>query len=413
MPMKSENTKEQKRGLKGFGFIKLALFLFIFLLIIGVAIYAFLDINPVNVFNEGINGLYSRIITKSKTELTEKVKIIGTYEDNEYISATTVSNNLVIAEKSSVRVLDMYGNEKTYIPVSLNKPYIQSNKQSAIIADQEGRFLALMNDGKIMWQKSLDEDIVYASISENWILIITDSKEPGYKRRIRAWSLDGQEVSIRSISNYYPVSVRHYPSFGKATFVVNGVDISGLEANGFLDFLDAAMNQKASIRGDNEVMGKGIPVGDKLFIYGEKSLFFIDSMFNTVWEKKSDDSLITAAGVIDDKYPVYAQLDTEILSRENRHVTNVSILNQDSTLKEQIVIDGIVTGVVSAGKTAALVSGSEVFFIDSNGDIIDTYTSKMKISGLFLANEKLAYIISEGNITRFNVNVGHKRFGIF
>lgn len=413
MPMETENTNERRKGRKGSSLIKLALFLFIFVLVIGVAVYAFLDINPINVFTEGYNELYSKIVLKSKAELTEKVRNIGTYENSEYFSAATVSNNFVIAEKSSVRIIDMYGNEKAYIPVSLNKPHIHSYKQRAIIADLEGSFLALLDDGKILWQKSLNEDIVYASISENWILLITNSKEAGYKRSIRAWSLDGQEVSIRNISNYYPVSVSHYPTFEKATFVVNGVDISGLETNSFFDFLDPAMAQKASIRGDNEVMAKGMPAGDKLFLYGEKSIFLIDNMFNTVWKKKTADSLITAASVIDGKYPVYAERDTEIYSRENRNVTNVRILNQDSSVKKELIVDDVVTGIISSGKTAALISGHEILFINSNGEIMDTYTSKMNISGVYLANEKMAYIVSGGTITRFNINVSHKKFGIF
>lgn len=411
--MPDTKEREKEKATKGKGFFKLLLFLLIVAIVLGVSLYAFLDINPADIFVHGVNSVVSRIVEKGTEELTEKEKVILSCDENEPLSVAAVSDDLVVADNSSVRVIDMDGREKAYFAVNLKKPYVQTNNKDILVADLEGNYISIINDGNKLWEKNFEEGIVYASLSDNWVLLITKSKESGYKRSIRAWSKDGQEVSIRNISNYYPFAVHHYPDFDNATFVASGVDISGLEANGFFEFLDPTMNQKASIKGDQEIMVKGVPLKDNLLLYGEKSLILVDHMYKTIWEKKFTESKLTSVNVIDGKYPVIAELDLEAHSRENHSQTDLKILNEDSSERKTIEIDDAVTGIVTQGRTAACIAGSEVLFINSDGDIMDTYTSKSGVLAVCLAREDLAYIVTSGEIRRVNINVTHKFLGIF
>lgn len=407
-------VKEIKKAPKGFSLLKLALFLFIVVLISGVALYSFMGINPADVLVEGVSGLYNRIFTVGTAELSETVKTLATYDASERPFCTTVSDDLVVATTSSVKIYDSEGREKAYIPVNLQKPYIEDCKKEILIADLEGRYFSLMVDDRLLWEKTIDEDIVNASISEDWILLITKSKQSGYKRTIRAYSKDGQEVSFRNVSNYYPFAAFYYPQFNKTSFIVNGIDTSGLETNGFFEFLDPSMNQKASIRGENEVFAGGIPLNEgRLFLYGEKSLILIDEGFNAIWEKKLTEFTVTAANVIKEKYPIVAELNKEILSNESRHETTIRVLNGDSSERAKLTIDEEVTGISTSGSTAAIRAGSEVFFINLNGEIMDRYTAKSDVSAVYLAREDLAYVISEDTVSRVNVKISHKFLGIF
>ncbi|NMA65301.1 MAG: hypothetical protein GX957_03555, partial [Clostridiaceae bacterium] len=223
MSEKKEKTNDKRKKNKGLGLKRLALFLLIIILTSSVALYAFLEINPVRIFSEGITGLYNTVISKGKDELTQKTRTITTYNTNKPVHMAAASSNIAVADSDSVRIYDAEGVEKAYIPVSLNRPFIQSYKKNILISDIKGRYLAVINDGKILWQRHLEEDIVFTNISDNWILIITKSKESGYKRTVRAWTIDGQEVAYRNISNYYPVAAWHYPEFEKSTFLINGV----------------------------------------------------------------------------------------------------------------------------------------------------------------------------------------------
>jgi hypothetical protein len=410
--MSAEKEKNDQKPKKGFSFLKLALFLLMVVLIACVSMYAFMGINPADLLVDGFSGIYNKIFTTGIQEVSEKVKTVARYDTAAGISCAVISNELAVADKSSVKIYDSEGREKAYIPVNLQKPYIQSYKKNILVVDLEGKYFCLANESGILWEKTIDEEIVNAELSDKWILLITKSKQTGYKRTIRAYSTDGQEICFRNVSNYYPYSIYHYPEFNESCFIVNGIEASGLEATGLFEFLDPAMNQKASIRGENEIFGGVLSAGKHLFIYGENSLTLIDESFNTIWDKKLAGYTATAAGVIQGKYPVVAELNTEVLSRESRHETTVNILNEDSSEKAKLIIDDLVAGITSKGKTTALTAGSEAFFINSSGKITDRYTSKSDITSVYLANEDLAYVVSGGTINRVKIKV-NKFLGLF
>ncbi len=405
---------ESKKKKKGFGLVKLLMFLLIVVLITGVALYAFLDINPLIALEEGLTGLYQRVFDVGTVELTETVKPIASYDLNENLACAVIEDDLVVCTISSLRQFDSEGREKAYIPLNLKKPLIQANKKSLLVADIGGRFFSLVNEGKTLWERSVDEDIVNASLSNNFILLITKSSESGYKRTIRSYSLNGDEVSLRSVSNYYPFSAHHYPEFDKGLFLVSGVEASGLAANGLFEFLDASMNQKASFRGEQEVLLGGLPImKENLLLYGEESLILVDQGIHTLWEKDYSGSKVTAVGVLQNKHAVVAQLDADLLSRERRFETTVSVLNQDGSEKGKLVIDAEVAGVTGKGKTAAIMAGSEVYFIDASGAILDRYTAKTDVTSVYLPREDLAYVVSAGDIVRVKVQGIDKFLGIF
>lgn len=331
--MDADNTKSTM----GFSLLKLALFLSIVIIVSGVVLYSFLDINPLDVLSDGVTGLYNRIFNVSTDEidaLKETVRTVLTFDESENVYCSTVSNNLVVASISYVKIIDPDGIEKAYIPVTLKKPFVQSYSDDTLVADLAGHYFALIVNNRIAWEKSIDELIVNASISDSWILLITESKQSGYKRTIRAYSRDGQEISFRSISNYYPFAVMNFPEFSKTSFAISSVEVSGLEANGLFEFLDPSMNQRASIKGKNEIFGGCFPLADeRLFVYGEKSMMIIDNGFNTVWEKSFAGFSITAANVIKNKYPVVALFNNEAYSRDRHHLTTIQIYNQNDTEK--------------------------------------------------------------------------------
>jgi len=412
--METDNTKSTA---KGFSFLKLALFLLMLILVSGVVLYAFLDINPLDALSEGITGLYNRIFTVGASEidaLKETVKPVLTFEQNENVYCSAVSNNLVAASESYVKIIDPEGMEKAYIPVSLNKPFVMSSADDILVADLSGHYFALIVNNRIAWEKNIDEFIVNASISDAWILLITQSNQSGYKRTIRAYSKDGQEVSFRSVSNYYPFVVFNYPEYNKASFAVSSLEASGLEANGIFEILDPEMNQKTSIKGENEIFGGCYPLlEERLLIYGEKSLMTIDKGYHTIWEKNFEGYSVTAANVINNRFPVVALLNNEEYSRNRHFLTTVQIYNGNGTERTSFDIDAKVTGIVSKKKTAAVIAESEVIFINEDGEIMDRFTARSNVSGVYLAKDDLAYVVSADTVSRVNIKVKQKFLGLF
>jgi hypothetical protein len=405
---------EKNKKKKGSWLLKLLMFLLILVLITGVALYAFLDINPLIALEEGFAGLYSRVFTVSATELSENIKLIDAYDLNENPAFAAVEDDLLVCTISALRQFDSEGREKAYIPVGLKKPLIQVHKKSILVADIGGRSFSLISDGRVLWERSIDEDIVNASLSDGFILVITKSNQSGYKRTIRSYSLNGDMVSLRNVSNYYPFSAHHYPEFDKSVFLVSGVEASGLTTNGLFEFLDASMNQKASIRGEEEILLGGLPMmKQRLLLYGEHSVILVNQAISTLWEKDYTAAKVTAVGIVQEKYPVVATLDADLLSRERREETTVSVLNEDGSERGNLVIDAGVTGISCKGKTAAVLAGPEVYFINAAGEVLDVYTAKTDVTGVYMAREDLAYVVAGGEVVRVKIKGLDKFLGIF
>lgn len=408
--------EENKKSKKGSSFLKLALFLIILAIIAVVVLYSFFDISPSELFTKGFSGVYDSIASNTEgiDKLKETVKPIMTFDLNERIYCIPASKDLVVASTSYVRILDSEGIEKSYIPVTLKKPFVMSYDNEILVADLEGRYFALIYNGRIVWEKNIDENIVNASISDNWVILITQSKQSGYKRSIRAYSKDGQEVSLRNVSNYYPFKAYSLPEYNPGCFMLSSIEVSGLEANGLFEFFDCSMNQKASIRGLNEIFGGAYPLKENnLFLFAERSVMAINNAYQTIWNNKYKDFTVTAANVINDEFPVVALLNADILSREKHYETTIKIYNKDGTEKADYKVNGNVSAISTKNKTAAVLAESEVFFINYKGELMDKYTAKSNIESVHFGKDNVAYVVTSDTITRVNVKTRDKFLGIF
>lgn len=120
-----------------------------------------------------------------------------------------------------------------------------------------------------------------------------------------------------------------------------------------------------------------------------------------------------AANVINNKYPVVAYIDTGVLNRENRYITNIEILSPDASAKHSFTVNGQVTSIASSGRTAALITGHEILFIDQNGQIIDSYTAQSEIKSISFAGEDTCYVMAGGVIERIKIKAASKILDIF
>lgn len=391
------------------------IFVVLVLSVIGVALYSFFRINPLDVFKTGFGGTYNQVLTAME-ESNQKVMEIP-YDVAAPVSFAALSDNIIVGSISTVKCFDSGGNQLWYVPVSLKKPLVQTYNNDVLVADIGGRYFGIVRDGKILWDKTLDVDIINAGIYENWILVITDSDQVGYKRIIHAFSHDGQEIVFRNISDYYPFVVYHYPGYDHTAFIVCGVETQSLEATSLFEFLDLSMNQRGSIRDtrDREDLFAGaLPFTDnKLLLYGEKDLICVGKDLGMIWRLDLGNDYLTSCGITPDNTTVAAVLDGEILSREKRTQTSLKAIDSKGSAQEWLVVDAEVTQIRTKGRTIACAAGSEVYFLNGSGEVMDVYTSLSKVDSIHLTAEDLAYVYSGGRLVSVRVNVPRKFLGLF
>lgn len=176
------------------------------------------------------------------------------------------------------------------------------------------------------------------------------------------------------------------------------------------------MNQKGSVRGTSEdgIYSGALPFKkERLLLFGEKSLTCVDQSQNTIWKAKLGDDILTAAAITKSDLTVAAVLNGEVLNREKRQITSVKFLNSKGTVAAQTEIDALITDIKTLGRCIACTAGSEIFFLNDKGEIMDRYTSRFSITSVFLAKEDLAYVVSGGTVTRVRLTVTNKFLGIF
>lgn len=409
-----QETKEAARF--GLHLQRFLIFILLVLAVVCVALYSFFNINPVDAIKSGFAGTYEKMMNAVE-EAGRKVVGIPSEGEQEGTCLAALSGNLVVASVSSVKCFDREGNLLWHVPVNLKKPLVQNLNDDILVADIGGRYLGIIRDGTVLWEKNLDADIVNAGIYENWVLVITASSEAGYRRVINAFSADGQKIAYRNVSDYYPFAVYYFPQFDNTSFAVCGVDVNSLETASLFEFLDLSMNQKGSIRDSQEsgnLFAGAMPFSDgKLLLYGGKGLMCVDRNLSVIWQVDLDGDYLTTCAVTKDDTAIAAVLDGEAINRDKQSKTRITAIDGDGTVKELLTVDSEVTRMKAKGRTIAFVAGSQVYFIDSSGDITDTYTSNAKIDDVCLAAENLAYILSDGKLVSVKVNVPKKFLGIF
>lgn len=409
-----QETREAARY--GFRLQRFLIFVVLVLAVICVALYSFFEINPVELLRSGFDGTYQQVMSAVE-ETRQKVVEIPLEGEQEQISHAALSDKVIVGTVSSVKCFDKEGNLLWHVPVSLKKPLVQTLNNDIMIADIGGRYLGIIRDGTILWDRNLDADIVNAGIYENWILVITRSDEAGYKRIIHAFSADGQRIAYRNVSDYYPFAVYHYPQFDRTIFIVCGIDAQSLETVSLFEFLDLSMNQRGSIRntqGREGLFAGAMPFSDgRLLLYGEKDLICVDKNLSMVWHEDLGEGFLTSCAVTRDDTVIAAVLDGEALSREKRTQTKILAIDSQGTARELVTIDAEVTQVKAKGRTIAFAAGTEVYFIDSSGEVMDTYAANARVDSVCLAEESLAFVSVGGKIVSVRVDLPKKFLGIF
>jgi len=391
-------------------------FVILVLAVIGVALYSFFRINPLDIFRAGFSGTYEQVLGAME-ETNQKVIEIPTDGMPEQTSHAVLSDNIIVGSANSVKCFDKNGNQLWHVPVSLKKPLVQTQGSDVLVADIGGRYFGVIRDGMILWDRTLDVDIVNAGIYENWVLVITRSNQAGYRRIIHAFSREGQSIVYRNVSDYYPFAIYHYPRFDHTAFIVCGIDARSLETTSLFEFLDLSMNQRGSIRdsqGREDLFAGALPFsGERLLLYGEKDLICVGKDLGRIWHVDLGNDFLTSCGITPDDITVAAVLDGEILNREKRTLTRLKAIDSKGSVQEWLVLDAEVTQIRAKGRTIACAAGSEVYFLNGSGEVIDVYTSLSKVDSVCLASESLAYVSSGGKLTAVRINVPKKFLGIF
>lgn len=326
----------------------------------------------------------------------------------------TVGENVVYATISEVRCLDSEGTQLWTLPISVRAPWLDVRGHDVLVADIGGRYIGLVRDGQVVWEKNLEEDIVNARISRDYILLVTNSAKDGYNMNLQALSTQGTEVSFRVVSEYYPFLAINDPVFEQSLFVVTGFSADALKTTAVVELMTPKWEQKASLSGEDELFSGAFATDEShLVLVGEKRLVCLDQKLVTAWTHQPEGMRIAAAAKMGGGRLMTADFDQAAFDRQRTETTTCTVLNADGTVRDGTTIDGRVRMLAANEDLACAATDTQLAFLDGDAQLIKTQSVRGTVSDVRITEDGIAYVVANDTLTMIRP-LPEKRFlGLF
>jgi len=364
------------------------LFLLVVLIAVVVlsAMYAFDGSFPGEISWERFNP--AGIIEKIRNNYgNEKSGVIMSGDINPKLAETYMGNLLILSE-SDIKLINSKGEEVWYIPHEMYNPVVNVHDKLILLYEQTGKAFTVIGNGKTLLKDTLDEEIAFGYITDNYVLFISRSNI-GYKRTVHMIEPDsGINLGALYIDDYYPYYAVPRSSENK-TFLLYGLGLDSIRRSTVIREYgtDLSPNPITGVELD-DITPLFCSNGSMKLFAGDNSAYCYDNDFTLMWSRDFDKNIVTA-GMFDNGTSIFALED---------HNDTIFFVDKQGKDVKNIKLNGQVHDIEVFGNSAAVAMGSEVFFYGHAGKENDHVTMPgMNIMVKFI-DEKRAYLISEHEI---------------
>lgn len=302
--------------------------------------------------------------------------------------AEAYMGNLLILSESDIKLINSKGEEVWYIPHEMYNPVVNVHGKLILLYEQTGMSFVVISGGKTLLKDTLDEEIAFGYITDDYVLFISRSNI-GYKRTVHMIEPDsGINLGALYIDDYYPYYAVPQNS-EKKTFLLYGLGLDSI-------YPSTVIREYGTDLSPNPVTGVELDDLTPLFcsngsmkiFVGNNSAYCYDNDFTLIWSRDFDHNIVSA-GMFDN--------GASIIALEAQNDTVVFIDKQGKDVKN-VNLNGQVHDIEICGNSAAVAMGSEVLFYGHTGKQIDHVTIPGMKTKVKFIDEKRAYIISEHEI---------------
>ena len=399
-----EQVDIQKRKKSSGVFLRILIFL-LFLAAICTLLYITLTgLSPKDLLNEDVSSLWQRIVFSYSEDMPQKQLTLSLSEDDSIPELAVQGEVLVVCTPGEVKAFNSDGSERWTIPVRLSVPYITSIGRDVLYADLDGKSFGMIRDGSLFFEKQSENRIYHASLSRDFILLLTKGDETGYTSIMEGYSREGNPVFTSHFTDYTPFAVFHHPESGQKNLIISGISISSLKTNAAIEFITPDMTRLGGIQAEDDLYAIILQLsnGSTAFI-GEREMKIVDKDFVTVGSYTSEGNIITAAALESSIDPVLAIFDQKRYETMRQEKTWLRTLSADGVLKRETVIEGRVNRLVAGKDILGIIQDKSVTFIDLAGNFIQTYETGSMINDIKITPNGLAYILADNQIISLRI----------
>jgi len=302
--------------------------------------------------------------------------------------AETYMGNLLILSENDIKLINSKGEELWYIPHEMYNPVVNVHDKLILLYEQTGRSFIVISSGKTVLKDTLEEEIAFGYITDDYVLFISRSNI-GYKRTVHMIEPNsGINLGALYIDDYYPYYAVPQGS-EKNTFLLYGLGLDSIHPSTVIREYGTDLNPSPITGVElDDITPLFCSNGNMKLFVGENSAYCYDNDFTLIWSRDFEQTIISA-GMFNNGASVFAlegQNDTVIfIDRQGKDVTNIMLNNK-------------VQDIEIYGDSAAVVMSSEALFYGHTGKQNDHVAIPGMKAKVKFIDEKRAYLISEHEI---------------
>jgi len=310
------------------------------------------------------------------------------------ISRTAVfDGNLLVLTAYDIRLLNPKGEELWYYTHDVRHPVLNINGNRILLYEKNGKSYMVLKDGKIALKETLDEEIAYGEVTDNYIIFITTGNS-GYKRTIKFVSPEtGIGLGALYIDDYFPYYAETLPD--NHSFILYGLGMNSTNLSTIIRIYESS--KKTAPVANVEIEGL-FPFmysnGSRYFFAGEYKVVCYDSNLDMLWSREYTDK-IAAAGMFESNNAIVA------LNGERKII---KFYNSNGEESKTVETENSIQDIVVYKNTAAVIFGSKVTFYDDSGKEIDEASMPGLSIGVHFANSGQAFLVTEHEAVLHNIS---------
>jgi len=310
------------------------------------------------------------------------------------ISRTAVfDGNLLVLTAYDIRLLNPKGEELWYYTHDVRHPVLNINGNRILLYEKNGKSYMVLKDGKIALKETLDEEIAYGEVTDNYIIFISTGNS-GYKRTIKFVSPEtGIGLGALYIDDYFPYYAETLPD--NHSFILYGLGMNSTNLSTIIRIYESS--KKTAPVANVEIEGL-FPFmysnGSRYFFAGEYKVVCYDSNLDMLWSREYTDK-IAAAGMFESNNAIVA------LNGERKII---KFYNSNGEETKTVETENSIQDIVVYKNTAAVIFGSKVTFYDDSGKEIDEASMPGLSIGVHFANSGQAFLVTEHEAVLHNIS---------
>lgn len=375
---------------------KIIILIIVLLLIISSIVIAIIYNNN----KEFKNWMDKNILNKEV--LQDNTTVIELEDENAKVCA--FNKNIGILNKNQFKIYNEFGNEEANLAIEITNPIFEASNRFVAIAENGGQKLYVIENKKIAWEASIEGNISQIHINKNGYVavVITGTS---YKTVIAIYDTSGKNLFNKYLSSTRMADVSI--SNDNKYLAIAEVDTSGtiLQSNITILSIEKAQNDSTNsliktYQGPNNSLITNIKYQDqnKLICMYDDSIHMISN--------EQDEVLVNS----DNKKIIFSsiELNNNVINVEEKSSglftadSIVNIININNKNQKSYTVEEVTKEIYTFEDIIALNLGSQLEFINTNGDLVKRYIAKQEITNMVVSNS-IAGIVYRDKVEIINL----------